>query len=152
MKKYLIMVLMLLGYASIAQNNPTNNPITMETISPNIFVNDIHATVEFYKILGFTVLTAVPEEKNPIFVMMTCGNVTFMFQTFASIENTLPLINRSNGGSLLLYIKVKNIRAFFEKINDKVTVLNGLEKTFYGATEFSIKDNNNYMLTFAEDE
>lgn len=146
------MVLMLLGYASIAQNNPTNNPITMETISPNIFVNDIHATVEFYKILGFTVLTAVPEEKNPIFVMMTCGNVTFMFQTFASIENTLPLINRSNGGSLLLYIKVKNIRAFFEKINDKVTVLNGLEKTFYGATEFSIKDNNNYMLTFAEDE
>jgi uncharacterized glyoxalase superfamily protein PhnB len=47
---------------------------------------------------------------------------------------------------------VKNIRAFFEKINDKVTVLHGLEKTFYGATEFSIKDNNNYMLTFAEDE
>jgi len=28
----------------------------------------------------------------------------------------------------------------------------GLEKTFYGATEFSIADNNNYMITFAEDE
>ena len=124
----------------------------METISPNIFVNDIHATVEFYKILGFTVITTVPEQGNPIFVLMTCGSVTFMFQTFASIENTLPLVNRSNGGSLLLYIKVKTIRAFFEKIRGKVTVLQGLEKTFYGATEFSIKDNNNYMLTFAEDE
>lgn len=152
MKKYLIIALILLGYTSVAQNNSTNKPITMETVSPNIFVNDIQATVEFYEILGFTVITTVPEPKNPTFVLMTCGSVTFMFQTFASIENTLPLVNRSNGGSLLLYIKVKNIRAFFEKINDKVTVLHGLEKTFYGATEFSIKDNNNYMLTFAEDE
>jgi uncharacterized glyoxalase superfamily protein PhnB len=148
----LIIALILLADTSIAQNNSTNKPIAMETVSPNIFVNDIHATVEFYEILGFTVITAVPEQKNPIFVMMACGGVTFLFQTFASIENTLPLVNRSNGGSLLLYIKMKNIRAFFEKINDKVTVLHGLEKTFYGATEFSIKDINNYMLTFAEDE
>lgn len=124
----------------------------METVSPNIFVEDIHATKAFYEMLGFTVIATVPEEKNPIFVMMTCGSVTFMFQTFSSIENTLPLINRTKGGSLLLYIKMKNIRAFFEKIKDKVTVLQGLEKTFYGATEFSIQDNNHYMLTFAEDE
>jgi uncharacterized glyoxalase superfamily protein PhnB len=142
----------LLGKITEAQNNLMNKPIAMETLSPNIFVNDIHATVEFYEILGFTVITTVPEPKNPIFVMMTCGSVTFMFQTFASIENTLPIVSRGNGGSLLLYIKVKNIHAFFEKINDKVTVLHGLEKTFYGATEFSIQDNNNYMLTFAEDE
>jgi uncharacterized glyoxalase superfamily protein PhnB len=33
-----------------------------------------------------------------------------------------------------------------------VTVVKGLEKQFYGATEFSIKDNNGYVLTFAEDE
>lgn len=124
----------------------------METVSPNIFVEDIHTTTAFYEMLGFTVIATVPEEKNPIFVMMTCGSVAFMFQTFTSIENTLPLINRSKGGSLLLYIKMKNIRAFFEKIKDKVTVLQGLEKTFYGATEFSIQDNNHYMLTFAEDE
>jgi len=30
--------------------------------------------------------------------------------------------------------------------------IKGLEKTFYGATEFSIEDNNGYLLTFAEDE
>lgn len=152
MKKYLILVTSLLENLSITQNKSTNKLTTMETVSPNIFVHDIHATIEFYQILGFTVIATVPEEKKPIFVMMTCGSVTFMFQTFASIENTLPLVNRSNGGSLLLYIKVKNIRALFERIQDKATVLHGLEKTFYGATEFSIKDNNNYMLTFVEDE
>jgi hypothetical protein len=35
---------------------------------------------------------------------------------------------------------------------DNVKVIKGLEKTFYGATEFSIQDNNGYLLTFAEDE
>jgi hypothetical protein len=75
-----------------------------------------------------------------------------MFQTFKSIKNTLPVINRIDGASLLLYIKVKDIRSLYKEINKKVPALHELEKTFYGTTEFSIKDNNNYMLTFAENE
>jgi uncharacterized glyoxalase superfamily protein PhnB len=130
----------------------TKNQTAMESVSPNIYVSDINATVEFYKILGFAVVTTVPETGDPVFVMMSCGDTIFMFQTFASIENTLPVVRRTDGGSLLLYIKLKGIRKFYEKIKDKVKVLNGLEKTFYGATEFSIEDNNHYMLTFAEDE
>jgi len=122
----------------------------METISPNIYVRNIQQTIDLYKIMGFEIVTTVPEKGDPIFVMMRCGGVTFMFQTFESIGDTLPLVSRIDGGSLLLYINVKNIRALFEKIKDKVPVVQGLEKTFYGATEFSVKDNNNYLLTFAE--
>jgi len=48
--------------------------------------------------------------------------------------------------------QLKNIRQFFGSIKDKVKVLSGLDVTFYGATEFSILDNNNYVLTFAEHE
>lgn len=124
----------------------------MDSVSPNLYVYDLPGTVEFYRTLGFEVVATVPETGDPIFVMMVCGSVTFMFQTMASIENTLPVISRTSGGSLLLYIKVKGIRAFYERIKDKVNVLHGLDKTFYGATEFSIEDNNHYMLTFAEDE
>ena len=96
---------------------------------------------------------SVPEQ-GPEFVwaMMMNGNVSIMFQTFESLADELPEIKREDGGSLLFYIKLKNIRAFFEEIKDKVKVLKGLEATFYGATEFSILDNNNYVLTFAEDE
>jgi uncharacterized glyoxalase superfamily protein PhnB len=126
--------------------------IIMESIAPNIYVHSIKETVDFYRQLGFGIVTTVPENGDPIFVMMQSGSVTFMFQTFESIKNTLPMVSRTDGGSLLLYIKLKNIRAFFEKVKDKVTVVHGLEKTFYGATEFSIKDNNSYLLTFAEDE
>ncbi len=124
----------------------------MDSISPNIFVKDINKTIDFYKELGFNVVTTVPEQGDIFWAMMTCGNVTFMFQTFESLGTELPTISRHNGGSLLLYIQTSDIRKFFDRIKDNVKVVKELEKTFYGATEFSIEDNNGYLLTFAEDE
>jgi len=124
----------------------------MESISPNIFVRDINKTIEFYQHLGFNVAMTVPEQGDFVWVMMTCGNITFMFQTFESLGDELPEISRQDGGSLLLYIQIKEIRMFHDKIKDKVKILKGLEKTFYGATEFSIMDTNGYILTFAENE
>ena len=125
----------------------------MESLAPNIFVSDMLKTVAFYKNLGFNVTMSVPESGDDlVWAMMANGSVSIMFQTFESLAEELPEISRKGGGSLLFYINLKNIRAFFEEIKDKVKVLKGLEKTFYGATEFSILDNNNYVLTFAEQE
>jgi uncharacterized glyoxalase superfamily protein PhnB len=75
-----------------------------------------------------------------------------MFQTFESLGEDLPAVSRQDGGSITLYIQIKNIRDFHKQIIDKITILKDLEKTFYGATEFSIIDPNGYILTFAEDE
>ena len=125
----------------------------MESLAPNIFVNDMKETIAFYKGIGFNITMSVPEEGDElVWAMMANGSVTMMFQTFESLADELPEISRTDGGSLLLYINLKNIKQFFEDIKDKVTVLKGLETTFYGATEFSIKDNNGYVLTFAEHE
>ncbi|MDP2386222.1 MAG: VOC family protein [Bacteroidota bacterium] len=124
----------------------------MESVSPNIYVKDLKATIGFYKQLGFEVTASVPEDNPVIFAMMVCGKVTFMFQTFESLGDELPEVSRQSGGSLLLYIQTKEIRKFFAQLKDKVKIIKGLETTFYGATEFSILDNNGYVLTFAEDE
>ena len=125
----------------------------MDSLSPNIFVKSMEETISFYQSIGFQLIMTVPESGSEfVWAMMVNGHVTFMFQTFSSLGEGLPQISRQAGGSLLLYIKLKEIRNFFEQIKDKVTVLKGLETTFYGATEFSILDNNNYVLTFAEDE
>ena len=125
----------------------------MESLTPNIFVNSMNETIAFYKSIGFQLVMTVPQEGADFdWAMMMNGNVTFMFQTFTSLGNELPEISRQNGASQLLYIKLKNIREFFDMIKDKVKVLKPIETTFYDATEFSILDNNNYVLTFAEDE
>lgn len=123
----------------------------MKSISPNIFVNDLEVTITFYTKLGFIVTDEVTtSEGEKVFALMTNGSVNFMFQTFASIEGKHPMVSRANGGSLLMYIIVNNIHEYYNHIKEHITVLTGLEKTFYGATEFSICDNNNYLLTFAE--
>jgi len=123
----------------------------MKSISPNIFVKDLAATITFYTKLGFTVADEVTTpEGEKVFALMTSGSVVFMFQTFNSIEGKLPMVSRGDGGSLLLYISVDNIAEYYDHIKEQVTVLTSLEKTFYGATEFSICDNNNYLLTFAQ--
>lgn len=124
----------------------------MDTLSPNIFVKDISKTIEFYKLLGFETIMSVPAEGNLDWVLMKCGAVTFMFQTFSSLGDALPEIKREDGSSLLFYIQIKGLRKLHEKINDKVKVIKAIEKAFYGATEFSILDLNGYVLTFAEDE
>lgn len=124
----------------------------MDALTPNIFVKDINQTIEFYKKLGFSVSMTVPEDGNFVWVMMVCGSVRLMFQTKESLGEEIPEISRNDGGSLLLYIKLKGIKSFFNQISGKAKVIKGLEKTFYGATEFSIIDNNGYVLTFAEDE
>ena len=125
----------------------------LKKVSPNIFVNDMQATISFYNKLGFAVTNSVKSPEGELgWAMMDHGSVTFMFQTFASIENTLPQIRRADGGSLLLYVDMTGIREYYETIKSKVTLLTDLEKTFYGATEFSLCDNNNYVLTFAEHE
>ncbi|MCO5947299.1 glyoxalase [Mucilaginibacter flavidus] len=125
----------------------------MESISPNIFTHNMRETVAFYDALGFQIVMNMPETGDRFdWVMMVNGSVTMMFQSFSSLGEELPEISRQNGASQLLYIKIKKIREYFEKIKYQVTVLKGLEITFYGATEFSILDNNNYVLTFAEDE
>jgi uncharacterized glyoxalase superfamily protein PhnB len=126
----------------------------MESLAPNVFTYNMQETIAFYKMLGFSIAMSVPEntEEDLVWVMMTNGNVTIMFQTMESLGETLPEISRKDGGSLLLYINLKNIRDFYESVKDKAKVLSGLDVTFYGATEFSILDNNNYVLTFAEHE
>ena len=124
----------------------------MESVSPNLYVHDLQATIDFYTLLGFQVVATVPEDGDPIFAMMVNEGVTFMFQTFASLGDQLKDVSRAGGGSLLLYLKVKGVREYHERLKDRVTIIHELQTTFYGATEFSIRDNNGFVLTLAEDE
>ncbi len=108
----------------------------MKSVSPNIYVYDIRKTIEFYETIGFKVVTTVGDKDDPVFTLMSCGDILFMFQTFKSIGNTLPVVSRINGGSLLFYVNIKGIRDFYEKIKDKVTLLHGLIKPFMAPRSF----------------
>jgi uncharacterized glyoxalase superfamily protein PhnB len=120
-------------------------------MTPNLTVENVNKTVEFYRnLLDFEFVTSVPELGQLDWAMMKNGTVEIMFQSVSSIAKDLPdFAGKQPGGSLMLYARVENVKALFDRIQGKVTLVHGLQKTFYGMEEFTIRDLDGYFLTFA---
>ncbi len=129
--------------------------MALNTLTPNLMVNDVEETIEYYTdILGFTLLKTVPEKGNPDWAMVKRNDVILMFQSAKSLKDELPkLKSQKPGGGLTFYIKVDRITELHEElVENEVEIIANLESTFYDTIEFSIIDNNGYVLTFSEEK
>lgn len=125
---------------------------TLESITPNIMVANINDTLKFYvDQLGFTLIDTNPETGPFEWAYVMRDGVGFMFQTEASLKTEYPVFaNQSVGGALTLYIRIKQIKAYFNTIAPTVKLVKPLNTTFYGTEEFAIQDPNGFVLTFSE--
>lgn len=126
------------------------------SLSPNIGVKNVVETVQFYtEILGFNLTMSVPSNdgfEGLQWAMLQNGNSTIMFQEINNLKNEYPeLENRSEIGLCTFYITMKNSYELYEKIKNTKYLAHDMNKTFYGADEFAIYDNNGYILTITED-
>lgn len=118
-----------------------------------MIVYNVNDTVDYYRsYFDFTLVTSVPEEGDFQWAMMSSGNVTLMFQTKESILEDIPEFKDLDpGGTFTLFIKTDDVENIYENIKDNVEVVVDLHKTFYNMIEFTIRDLNGYILTFAKD-
>ncbi|MFC2186360.1 VOC family protein [Fulvivirgaceae bacterium LMO-SS25] len=125
---------------------------TIHSLTPNLMVNDVAYTIKFYKEkLGFELAQTVPEEAPFVWAMMKKEGMEIMFQTRESLIEDLPAFETIKpGASLTLFIKVNGIESIYEKLQNKVQMVSELKETFYAMKEFTFKDCNGYILTFAE--
>lgn len=122
-------------------------------LTPELVVKDIRAAVDFYtEVLGFKLTNSVGEDKLVWANVMWPGTeVGFMFMTPESMGEELPeFIAKKIDASVVQYIEIEGLGDFYDKIKDKVEVVAEKHETFYGSVEFSIKDNNGYVLMFSE--
>ena len=119
---------------------------------PNLMVEDVNQTVDFYKnMLGFDVLATVPETGQFNWAMLKQGNVEMQFQTRASLSEEIPAFkDRAIGGALTLYIDVEDVTALHNALKDKVAIVQAMHTTFYGTQEFAIEDCNGFVLSFSQ--
>jgi|GEM_PF-206286 Predicted enzyme related to lactoylglutathione lyase len=126
------------------------------TLSPNIGVKSVDETVCFYtETLGFNLLASVPsaEGKGLQWAMVAHGEVILMFQEIGNLKEEYPeLADRPLLGALTFYVKMKNMHELYEKLKDTEYLAHDMNKTFYGADEFAIMDNNGHILTITEDK
>lgn len=122
------------------------------SFTPNIGVRDVGETVRFYcDVLGFELLMSVPEADPRIWAMVGSGGTFVMFEDISSLTDECPELDAGKTpGALTFYIRVRGMRELYERLRESGHLVRDLTKTSYGAEEFSITDNNGYILTFTE--
>lgn len=116
-------------------------------ITTELMVDDMQKSLDFYTdLLGFKIVTAVPEE-NPFFAIIKNRTVEIMFYERKAFVEEIPDFDKQKlGGTIALYIGIKNLKEEYERVKNQVEIIQNLHKTDYGTEEFSFYDCNGYVL------
>jgi len=133
------------------------------SITPLFIVDSVHKSIEFYKdILDFKYIMGVDKDKELYleypnsadlkFAIVQSGNIQIMFQEKNNISDDLnQSINiDKNIDNSLIYIEIEGFDEYYEKIKDRVEIVNEPRNTFYGMKEFFMRDNSDNIICFAE--
>jgi len=124
-----------------------------ESLTPNIMVADVNATVKWYKDhFNFELANKEGSLDKPLeWAVIKADNVEIFFQKKESLLKEMPVLKgKKIGASLTFYIKVRNIQSLYGSVKEKVEIVRDIRKTFYGAKEFAVRDLNGYILVFSE--
>ncbi|RUM67132.1 MAG: bleomycin resistance family protein [Sulfurospirillum sp.] len=137
--------------------------MVVKSLTPNLLVDDVSQSIEFYtQNLEFSFVMGVTDEKQLFlefdknqklaFAIVAKDGVQIMFQdiTNASTDLGLELKSDKNISNSIIYIEIDEFDSFYEKLKEKVSIVNEPRHTFYGMKEFYIKDNNENIVGFAE--
>jgi len=121
--------------------------MSIKSLIPSLLVENIEKTVEYYtKTLGFSLVT-----KTPYWAHVSSGNADLYFTLKENVYSFLPEMKEKDmGGTFTLYISVKEIELYYNRIREKITISIPLHTTPYGMKEFQVKDINGYILDFGE--
>jgi uncharacterized glyoxalase superfamily protein PhnB len=124
----------------------------LKKLTPNLMVEDVARTLDFYReLLGFEVVTTLPDQQPFDFAIVQRDGVELMFQSRPSLSENVPALSGVPiGASQTFYIEVEGVSDLYQALQDKVEIVVDFHTTFYGTQEFYFRDINGYILSFSE--
>ena len=130
----------------------------LQDVTPNLIVADIDRSTAFYRdVLGFSIVTTVPDAAPFVFGWLQRDNVHVFLNARAGAAEDLPdFAARPIGGTNSLYMLVEadsvddGIDALFREVEGRARVVMPLKTQFYGLREFGIEDPDGYLVLFAQ--
>jgi len=123
----------------------------LDRLTPVLIVDAVEPCTAFWtERLGFTAENQVPgPDGRLVFASVKSGGIEIMYQTRASVIAEQPEAEPElRGHSTVLFITVKNLDAA-EAAMAGAPVVKPRHKTFYGSTEFYVKEPGGNTVGFA---
>jgi len=127
--------------------------------TPVIVVDRIEPVIPFWKKLGLTPVTEVPDQAAGDgrlgFAILAGDGVELMYQTLASVQGDLVKSAsakeafRTNPQQVTLYVEVPQLDDVESRLRDERLVM-PRRTTFYGATELGYADPAGNIVIFSE--
>jgi len=114
-----------------------------ERIVPMIHVPDVKATADWYTSIGFKLVRCNEEEGEMNWALLSLGSSELMLQAGGKPS-------AAQRREVDLYVHTDNLVALHARISGHVEMIEGLHDTFYGMSEFIIRDINGFWLTFGQ--
>ena len=123
----------------------------MKKLTPILIVATIPQSLPLWERLGFERTGQVPEEGEPVFVMLEKDGVEIMYQTSAGFEAdaAAAALGEIREGGTILYIEVEDLAAVEAALGD-AEVLIPRRRQFYGAEEVVVREAGGHIITFAQ--
>jgi hypothetical protein len=120
----------------------------MQSLTPILIVDAIEPCLGFWEKLGFKVTVQVPDGDALGFVILNNGPVELMYQTRASVAKDVSSLADFPSSSVL-YIHVTNLDEVIAAV-EGAPVLVPKRTTFYGATEYGVREPGGNAVSFSE--
>lgn len=116
-----------------------------ERVVPMIHVPDVRATVDWYQSIGFKLNYSFDDGGDGLsFAGLSFGRGEVMFSSGGQ-----PSQQRRR--EVDLYVYADHVEDLYERLKDRVEIVEGVHDTFYGMREFIIRDINRFWVTFGQD-
>ncbi|HTL12179.1 MAG TPA: VOC family protein [Bdellovibrionota bacterium] len=124
----------------------------MLKVAPTLIVDEVEPSLRFWtERLGFEKAVDVPgDDGKLVFAMLVKGAAEVHLQARASLRKDMPyLADCRMPPSSYLYFDVEDVKALHAELKD-CDIVTPLEKTFYGATHFFIREPGGHFLGFSQ--
>jgi uncharacterized glyoxalase superfamily protein PhnB len=124
--------------------------MAIKRMTPNLYTDDVESCVKFWvDRMHFRLTMEVPDGGRLAFAALQKGPVEVMYGTYASLQSDTAVAKSFQRGTSFLFLEVSDLAAV-RKAMEGAPLVAPVHTTFYGSTEFTVKDPAGHLITFAE--
>jgi uncharacterized glyoxalase superfamily protein PhnB len=125
--------------------------MNVRRLTPNLYTDDVAACAKFWvERMHFEKTMEVPDGGGGLaFAALQKGSIELMYGSYASLDKDPDSARAYQKGTGFLFLEVDDLEAALAA-TEGAPVVSPVHQTFYGSTEFTVKDPAGHLITLAQ--